>query len=122
LGILCYRPGYDEAPWSLAERFWQDQAWASDVTAFAWDKNGKCLYVSTGEVYGTGDVFALNLSQRRYIKVSPMFDGKLLENGRYETTLKAMDTAANILTYDIEYFDSVRGRPVRELKSLALPA
>jgi hypothetical protein len=122
LGIVCNRPGCDETPWSLADRFWQDETWASDVTAFAWDKNGKCLYVSTSEVYGTGDVFALNLPERRYVKVSLPLDGKLLANGRYDTTLKVMDTAANILTYEVEYFDSVRGRPVRELKSLALPA
>jgi hypothetical protein len=122
LGIICYQPGCEETPWSLSDRFWQDAAWATDVTAFAWDKNGKCLYVSTSEVYGTGEVFALNLPERRYVKVLPPLNGRLVENGRYATTLKAMDTTRNVLTYDVEYFDSVRARPVREPKSLALPA
>jgi hypothetical protein len=122
LGIVCYLPGCEEPPWSLSDRFWQDEAWATDVTAFAWDRNGKCLYISTSGVYGTGDVFALNLSVRRYVKVSVPLNGKLLEKGTYNSKLKAMDTGKSILTYDVEYFDSVSDRPVREPKSLALPA
>ena len=122
VGITCYQAGCDEPPWGLLDRFWQDEVWASDVTAFAWDKNGKCLYISTSEIYGTGDVFALNLAERRYVKVALALNGKLLPNGGYETTLKAMDTTKNVLTYDVEYFDSVSDRPVRELKSLTLPA
>jgi hypothetical protein len=122
VGIICYQPGCEEPPWSLSDRFWQDEIWASDVTAFAWDKNAKCLYISTSEIYGAGDVFALNLPERRYAKVSLALNGRLLPNGRYITTLKAMDTVRNVLTYDVEYFDSVSDRTVREVKSLALPA
>jgi hypothetical protein len=122
VGIVCYQPGCDETPWDLSDRFWQDQVWASDVTAFAWDKNGKCLYISTSEIYGAGDLFALNLPARRYVKVSLALDGRLCPTCRYATTLKSIDLTKNVLTYDVEYFDSVSNRPVRELKRLGLPA
>jgi len=50
--------------WSLADRFWQDPEWASDVTSYIWDFSGKYLLVATSPIYGSGKVFRLNLKER----------------------------------------------------------
>jgi hypothetical protein len=121
LGVVCYEPGCQGVPWTLSNRFWQEEPWAVDVTAFAWDPNGRCLYVSTSGIYGSGDVFALSLPERLSRKVTLPLDGKLVENGRYITTLTRIDTTRQALTYEVEYFDSANG-PTVEQKSLPLPA
>jgi hypothetical protein len=121
LGGSLLRPRV-RGPFDLHDRFWQEAAWASNVTAFAWDRNGKCLYVSTSGTYGTGDLFALNLRARRFTKIPLRLTGTLLPNYTYVTTLKNLDMIKNVLIYEIEYFDAAQGKTANESLSLALPA
>jgi len=123
LAVVCEAPGCGHAhgqAWSLSNRVWQGAPWAEDVTAFAWDPNGTCLYVSTSETYGTGQLFALNLRTRRDSIVPVRLDSVPAPNTAFTTTLRALDPGT--LTYDVEYLDAARGQPVRESKTLALPA
>jgi hypothetical protein len=125
LAAACYAPGCGEAhgqAWSLSNRVWQGAPWSDDVTAFAWDPNGTCLYVSTSETYGTGQLFALNLHTRHYSAVPVRLDRTPAPKTAYATTLLALDARGGVLTYDVEYVDGARGETVREAKTLALPA
>lgn len=67
IGIVYYQnmANPKHGAWSLDDRFWQGEKWASDVTSFAWADSGVTLYVGTSEVYGTGCVYRLDLPQRR---------------------------------------------------------
>ena len=124
LAVVCYAPGCGDkqaAPWSLTDRVWQAGPWAADVTAVAWDANGTCLYVSTSEIYGTGELFALNLRTRRYSPLPVRLSGTPKPNTGPTTIVRSLDTHANVLTYDVEYVDASRG-DVRESRTLAVPA
>ena len=57
--------------WGLADRFWQDEEWANDVTAYAIAPSARALFVSTSEVYGAGGVFRLDLSSRKHERIFP---------------------------------------------------
>jgi hypothetical protein len=123
LAVACYAPGCGEAhgqAWSLSNRVWQGAPWGDDVTAFAWDPGGACLYVSTSQTYGTGQLFALNLRSRRDSIVPVRLDGVRAPSTAFTTTLRALDPGT--LTYDVEYLDAARGQTVLETKTLALPA
>jgi hypothetical protein len=124
LAVVCYAPGCGDnqpPPWSLTNRFWQVQPWATDVTAVAWDANGACLYVSTSQTYGSGDLFALNVRTRRFAAIPVRLTRTPVANTAYTTVLRTLDTHANLLTYDVEYADTASGE-VRESRTLTLPA
>jgi hypothetical protein len=118
LAVACYTgSACDRAPWELAARFWQEQRWARDVTAFAWDPDGTCLYVSTGEVFGDGRVFALDLLRRMAVPLLPKIAGQVTANSRYSTELSRMNGA---LEYRIEYFDVLSGATRSEVVAVPL--
>ncbi|MDR3431349.1 MAG: hypothetical protein P4L95_05490 [Rouxiella aceris] len=82
IAVACYNPGVckkSELPdktirfdgWSFQSRTWQQDPWTSDVTAFAWSPDGKYLYVSTSEIYGSGGLYALNLEKRTFRQLLP---------------------------------------------------
>ena len=66
IGILYFeRMGIPvDGSWKIADRFWQDSAWASDVLSFYWCGDGETAIVSTSGVYGSANVFSLNLVNR----------------------------------------------------------
>ncbi len=122
IGVVCRSPGErcDSAPWSLDDRFWQQSAWASDVTGFAWDPTGACLYVSTSEVYGSGELYILKLASRSAIAAPLALRGRLAQNGRYNTQIKSLDVGAGKLRYMVEYFDEAKSQSASEMQSLVL--
>ncbi len=122
IGVICYAAGSrcEEGPWTLDGRFWQEGAWADDVTAFAWDPNGKCLYVSTAEVYGAGDVFVLNLPTRTYKAVTELRAAQLIEKQLYTTYLSRLDATGRLLEYTLTYFDDSKHEVVSESKTLEM--
>jgi hypothetical protein len=82
IAVICYDPGIcerSETPdrkirfegWSLASRIWQEKSWASDITSLAWSPDGKRLYLSTSEIYGTGAIYVLNLEQHTFRQLLP---------------------------------------------------
>ncbi len=52
LGVVLYQAGFGDI-WRNHKRFWQEKAWAVDVSSFAWDKSSDFLYISTSGIYGT---------------------------------------------------------------------
>jgi hypothetical protein len=124
IGVVCFHgDNVDcmEPPWSEADRFWQEERWARDVTGFAWDPAGRCLYVSTSEIYGSGDLFTLDLKRRRVTAVPLNIKGRLVAKGRYSTFLKGIDPKAGTLRYETEYFDGVTSRTRTDAVSIAAP-
>lgn len=57
--------------WDVNDRFWQVADWATDVTSFAWSPDLRFLYVATSEIYGTGALYRLDLTNRTYEKLEP---------------------------------------------------
>lgn len=57
--------------WAYTKRFWQENEWARDVTSFAWDSQGRYLYVATSNIYGRVGVYQLDLWKRSYLKFYP---------------------------------------------------
>lgn len=64
--------------WSLENRMWQDSMWATDVTGFAWSPDGTKLYVSTSEIYGSGDLYELDVVRKRYKRIAPPGQGYII--------------------------------------------
>jgi hypothetical protein len=121
LGVVCYSGSTcDQSPWQLASRFWQEERWARDVTAFAWDPDGTCLYVSTSEIYGEGDLFALDLLKQKVIRVPLQIQGKLQAKSRYSTEIVRVNTVTQQLEYRVEYADAVSGGPKSEVAHVPL--
>ena len=54
--------------YSLVERFWQGQEWASDVISYAWLPSGSLL-MSTSGVYGSGSVYKIDPSAKESIRL-----------------------------------------------------
>lgn len=112
IAVACYNPGVCEKSeypdkttrfdgWSFQSRIWQQDPWTSDVTAFAWSPDGKYLYVSTSEIYGSGALYALNLEKRTFRQLLPT--GGIASGNRpgesYE--ISAIDADGNQLHYVI---------------------
>jgi hypothetical protein len=57
--------------WSLENRYWFDQLWASDITGFKWSSDGHELFVSTSGIYGSGGLFKLDLFKRKATQLLP---------------------------------------------------
>ena len=79
--------------WSLNDRYWHNPLWGSDVTGFRWSRDGKKLYVSTGNIYGSGGYFVLNLMDRRFTQELPKDRAISLDNvgPGYDINGKALD-------------------------------
>lgn len=60
-----------DGAWEIGQVAWHDPQWGSDLTSFMWGRDGNTLYVSTGIVYGTGGVYALQLRERRLVTLVP---------------------------------------------------
>ncbi len=101
---------FDSKKWWPTNRFWQDHAWAADVTSFAWDPSGPGLFVGTSSTYGTGAVYRLDLSKRTY---EPVFriddlDQSLVARERsalkaesHDAIVESVDTAKRTVTLAI---------------------
>jgi hypothetical protein len=62
---------FDEKGWELHNRFWQEADWCRDVTGFAWSEDGRYLFVATCDIYGSGNVYQLNLKKRQATVIFP---------------------------------------------------
>jgi hypothetical protein len=57
--------------WSTQDRYWYEPLWGDDVTGFRWSSDGKTLFVTTSEIYGSGGAFALFLANRQSRQLLP---------------------------------------------------
>ena len=62
-----------QGPYTLTKRFWQSDKWGADVTSFAWLPDRKSLIVATSAIYGSGNIFKLNLETQH---ASILYDPK----------------------------------------------
>ena len=86
--------------WEMGNRVWQDSVWASDVTSFAWSPDGKRLYVTTSQVYGSGGLFELDLVSRKARQIAPTDDHPLSESDPgADYVITSIDEKAGILHY-----------------------
>jgi hypothetical protein len=77
IGVIYYKLDFNgtvDAPWKFSKCFWQEESWCSDVTNFAWSVDGKYLYVSTSEVYGSGRLWELDLYNKKSRPIFPNED------------------------------------------------
>ena len=93
--------------WDLNNRFWQDPKWATDVTSFAWSPDLRFLYVATGEVYGTGSLYKLDLVARTSKKLVPdaATQKRIPKDTSTETEIKAIDVATGTLRVDLSFYN-----------------
>lgn len=50
--------------WEVEKRFWQDKTWSSDVTSFLLDPEFGRVFIATSSIFGTGDIYEINLYQK----------------------------------------------------------
>ena len=91
-------PGKIELPppktwdkWSPGDRFWQQPQWASDVTSFAWSPDLKSLYVGTSYVYGSGELYKLDLVKRTFSKITPGARSARKSDSDYSVEITGID-------------------------------
>lgn len=60
-----------EHGWLQERRFWQEKDWSLDVTSFGWSRDGRHLFVGTNDIYGTGNLYQLDLFTRRSTVLFP---------------------------------------------------
>ena len=72
-GIIYYDIMGDpiRGAWKIDSRFWQEQEWADDINDFVWSPSGKYIYVATDITYGSGNLYRLDLLQKKYEKIFP---------------------------------------------------
>lgn len=56
-------------PYLLTKRFWQNEEWSADVSDILWLSDGKHLLIATSPIYGTGEIYKLDLENRKYISI-----------------------------------------------------
>ena len=64
-------PATQNGRWRLADRYWHDPVWGSDVTGFKWSRDRTHLLVSTSGIYGSGGFFELDVLARSAIQRLP---------------------------------------------------
>jgi hypothetical protein len=89
--------------WWIAERFWQDRLWGSDVKSIGWSPLGDYLYVATASVYGNGGVFKLDLKKKTSVKIFP--DEGVGKDDILHTKIVEIDSKNNYLTIEVTFND-----------------
>jgi hypothetical protein len=103
--------------WQVNDRFWQQPAWATDITSFAWSPDLKSLYVGTSEVYGTGALYKLDLVNRTYQKLIPTPEWRLDPKYGHSTSITAIDSRSGEVYAELATYDEASKRiEVRKVK------
>lgn len=76
--------------WEIEKRFWQDKTWSSDVTSFLLDPEFGRIFIATSSIYGTGDIYEINLYQKKAKKI------EILERSKVNGNL----ISSKIVNYD----------------------
>ena len=97
-GAIDIRPSREWSHWNVNDRFWQDRAWATDVTSFAWSPDLRSLYVGTSEVYGTGNLYKLDLVNRTSQVLVPKADWKTDPKAGHATEILGIDPKSGRIT------------------------
>ncbi len=79
------------AGWQLYRRFWQEEAWGRNVTSFGWSPDGKYLFVGTNDIYGTGEMYQLDLYGQKATSLIPEERDPSLGQHCWSAELDAVD-------------------------------
>ncbi len=74
-----------EAGWLQERRFWQEKAWCINVTSLGWSEDGRYLFVATSDIYGSGEIYQLDIKKRRAAVIFPMKMDATLEGHCWST-------------------------------------
>lgn len=67
-----------EDGWRQERRFWQEKDWSLNVTNFGWSEDGLYLFIATCDIYGSGNVYQLDMVKRKSsVLFSPEMDDSL---------------------------------------------
>lgn len=86
--------------WSVGDRFWQSKDWSIDVNSYYWSKDLKHLWVATSPIYGTGNIYRLDLIERKAVNLT-----KNLDNGGGEVSILSVDEFTDKLKVQIIVWD-----------------
>jgi hypothetical protein len=116
-GLIDLGPRKEWGKWSVNDRFWQEPAWATDITSFAWSPNLRALYIGTAEIYGTGKLYKLDLINRTAQAIAPKSEWRLNPKLGHSTTITGIDLTTGEVSVEFSIFDeSSKGTEVRKLK------
>ena len=79
-----------EAGWLQERRFWQEKAWCINVTSLGWSEDGRYLFVATSDIYGSGNIYQLDLEKRRAAVIFPVKRDATLEGHCWSTHIDAI--------------------------------
>lgn len=70
IGIINTSPGAYAGPgsekaWDLSSRFWQEPSFSRDVKSAHWSNDGKKIIIRTGDIYGSGKTYFLDLLNKQ---------------------------------------------------------
>jgi hypothetical protein len=116
-GNIPLPPSREWANWQTNDRFWQDPAWATDITSFAWSPDLKFLYVATDSIYGSGDIYRLDLINRKAFNLKSNIE-KTTSEKIYSTRIKAIDQSSGVVT--IELFFASNNSELQKTKEIKL--
>jgi hypothetical protein len=92
--------------WQTYDRFWQEKAWATDITSFAWSLDLKYLYVATDSIYGSGGIYRLDLTKRKAIDLRPKESSIKI----YSTRIKSMSDQSGTIIVEAMFHDTESGK------------
>lgn len=99
IGVVLVAPGEPRSrSWALANRFWQDEKWARDVTSYAWMPGGNYLVVGVSNVYGSGGAYVLDVDERLVLSLHSSVAGKSVK-------ILGVDVAAGAVILSIQKED-----------------
>ena len=99
IGVVNTKPR--GGSWDVDDRFWQERAWATDITSFAWSPDLRSLYVGTSEIYGSGNLYKLDLVNRKSEVLVPKPDWKVDPKAGHSTEILAIDAKSGSVS--VEY-------------------
>ena len=114
-GRIELGPTKEWSKWRVNDRFWQEPAWATDITSFAWSPDLKSLYVGTSEIYGTGALYKLDLVARKFAILIP--DCRSSSKRACSTEIVDIDRGTGIISVEVGSFDEAsRKTEMKRLK------
>lgn len=92
--------------WYVNNRFWQESGWATDTTAVVWSKDLKSLYVPTSPIYGTGNLYKLNLVEKKAAILIPNTTVELSPKHSHSTKILSVNPDTGDITVKLEFYNT----------------
>jgi hypothetical protein len=103
-GAIDLGPSNTMKHWFVTDRFWQADDWSGDVNSYYWSKDLKYLYVATSYIYGTGNLYKLDLLEKTATILVPDNSIKLQPKYAHETRILSVDNDGT-LTVKLSFYN-----------------